>query len=85
MYRKMGLFDKAIANFEQAGKIDPKHLQSLYNLGVVYANDLKQPAKAIEVWERYVKMDPLSPQGQQVKAMIEQLKTGGGPPQGGWK
>ncbi len=86
MYRKMGLYDKAIANFERAIKVDPKHLQSLYNLGVVYANDLKQNAKAIEVWERYVKMDPLSPQGQQIKAMIDQLKAGGGPPKGGsWK
>ena len=86
MYRKMGLFDKAIANFDKAAKLDPKHGQSLYNMGVVYANDLKQPAKAIEVWERYVKMDPLSPQGQQVKAMIEELKRGGGQPQGGsWK
>jgi len=86
MYRKMGLFDKAVANFEKAGQLDPKHLQSLYNLGVVYANDLKQIDKAIAVWQRYVALDPMSPQGQQVKAMIDELKAGGGPPKGGsWK
>lgn len=86
MYRKMGLFDKAVANFEKANQLDPKHLQSLYNLGVVYANDLKQTDKAIAAWQRYVALDPMSPQGQQVKAMIDELKAGGGPPKGGsWK
>jgi cytochrome c-type biogenesis protein CcmH/NrfG len=86
MYRKMGLFDKAVANFEKASTLDPKHLQSLYNLGVVYANDLKKTDKAIEAWQRYVALDSMSPQGQQVKSMIDELKAGGGPPKGGaWK
>jgi tetratricopeptide (TPR) repeat protein len=86
MYRKMGLFDKAIDNFEKASKLDPKHSQSLFNLGVVYANDLKQKDKAIAAWQRYLALDAMSPQGQQVKAMVDDLKAGGGPPAaGGWK
>ena len=86
MYRKMGLFDKAVENFERANKLDPKHAQSLFNLGVVYANDLKQNDKAIAAWQRYLAIDGMSPQGQQVKAMVEELKAGGGPPKsGGWK
>ena len=86
MYRKMGLFDKAIENFERASKLDPKHAQSLFNLGVIYANDLKQNDKAIAAWERYLAIDAMSPQGQQVKAMVEELKAGGGPPKtGSWK
>ena len=86
MYRKMGLFDKAIANFEKANKLNPAHAQSLFNLGVVYANDLKQTDKAIAVWTRYLAIDGMSPQGQQVKAMVEELKAGGGPPKtGSWK
>lgn len=86
MYRKMGLFDKAIANFEKASALDPKHAQSLFNLGVVYANDLKQNDKAIAAWQRYLAIDGMSPQGQQVKAMIEELKAGGSPPKtGSWK
>jgi tetratricopeptide (TPR) repeat protein len=86
MYRKMGLFDKAIANFEKANKLNPSHAQSLFNLGVVYANDLKQPDKAIAVWTRYLAIDGMSAQGQQVKAMVEELKAGGGPPKtGSWK
>jgi cytochrome c-type biogenesis protein CcmH/NrfG len=86
MYRKMGLFDKAVENFDRASKLDPKHTQSLFNLGVVYANDLKQSDKAIAAWQRYLALDPMSPQGQQVKAMVEELKAGGGPPKtGNWK
>lgn len=86
MYRKMGLFDKAVENFEKASKLDPKHAQSLFNLGIVYANDLKQTGKAIEAWQRYLAIDAMSPQGQQVKAMIDDLKAGGGPPKtGNWK
>ncbi len=75
MYRKMGWFDKAIANFEKAQKLDSNHLQSLYNLGVVYAQDLKQPAKAAEAWGRYLKLDSTSPTAQQIKGMMEQLKS----------
>ncbi|HEY5975837.1 MAG TPA: tetratricopeptide repeat protein [Geobacteraceae bacterium] len=86
MYRKMGWFDKAIANFEKANQLDPKHQQSIYNIGVVYANDLRQPDKAIAAWTRYLQLDSLSPQAQQVKGMLEELKSGKMPPkQGGWK
>lgn len=68
MYRKIGWYDKAIANFEKAQTIDPKHLQSLYNLGVVYMVDLKQPAKAREIWTKYLQFDSTSPTAQQIKA-----------------
>jgi len=86
MYRKMGLFDKAIANFEKASQLDPRHAQSLFNLGVVYANDLKQNDKAIAAWQKYLAIDGMSPQGQQVKAMVEELKASGGQPKAGsWK
>lgn len=75
MFRKLGMFDRAIANFEKANKLDPKHTQSLYNLGIVYATDLKQPDKAIKAWGDYLKLDGNSPQAQQVKQMLDQLKT----------
>jgi tetratricopeptide (TPR) repeat protein len=75
MFRKLGMFDRAISNFEKAGQLDPKHTQCLYNLGIVYATDVKQPDKAIKAWSEYLKLDGVSPQAQQVKQMMEQLKT----------
>lgn len=73
MFRKVGWFDKAAANFEKAQKLDPKHLQSLYNLGIVYTLDLKQPDKAKAVWAKYLQMDPNSPNAAQIREMMSSL------------
>jgi len=70
MYRKVGWYDKALENFEKAQKLDPKHLQSLYNLGIVYAVDMKQPEKAELIWKKYLQMDPNSPTAMQIKSMM---------------
>lgn len=72
MFRKVGWYDKALANFEKANKIDPSHLQSLFNAGIVYAVDLKQPEKATLYWEKYLKLDTSSPTALQIKSMMEQ-------------
>jgi tetratricopeptide (TPR) repeat protein len=77
MFKRMGQFDKALANFEKAQKIDPKHMQSLYNIGIVYAEDLKQTDKALQAWNHYLELDSTSPAAQQVKRMIGQLKATG--------
>jgi cytochrome c-type biogenesis protein CcmH/NrfG len=82
MHRKMGWYDKAIANFEKAQSLDPKHLQSLFNMGIVYSQDLKQNDKALAVLGKYLSMDSTSPTAQQIKAMMEQIKSGTMPPQG---
>jgi len=72
MFRSVGWYDKALANFEKAGKIDPNHLQSLYNIGLVYATDLKQPEKAISYWRRYLQLDSSSQTAMQIKSMMAQ-------------
>jgi len=76
MFRKVGWYDKALANFEKAGKIDPNHLQSLYNAGLVYMVDLKQPEKAVPYWSKYLKIDSNSPTALQIKGMMEQSEKG---------
>jgi tetratricopeptide (TPR) repeat protein len=81
MYRDLGQFEKAVANFQKANQVDPKHVQSLFNLGVVYLNDLKQPKKAIEAWNKVIQTAPQSEQANQARAAIEDAKkaasTGG--------
>src|ERR1039457_1543795 len=76
MYKQLGEFNKAVANFEKANQIDPKHLHSLYNLGLTYADNLKQMDKASKAWERFLEIDSTSPTAQQVKASLEQYKSG---------
>ena len=74
MFRKVGWFDKALANFEKAQQVEPKHLQSLYNIGVVYMEDMKQPDKAFKVWSKYLELDSTSPTAQQIKSAMEKGK-----------
>lgn len=75
MFRKAGWFDKALTNFEKAQKLDPQHEQSLINIGVVYAEDMKQPDKALKAWSRFVELHPTSASTQQVRTWMEQLKA----------
>lgn len=71
MYRKVGWYDKALANFELAQKIDPKHVQSLFNSGVVYAVDLKDHVKARPYWKKILEIDPNGATAMQVKGMMQ--------------
>ena len=71
MFRKVGWYDKAIANFEKASQLDPKHLQSLFNLGIVYAVDMKDHVKARPYWKKILEIDPNSPVAMQVKGMMQ--------------
>lgn len=73
MFRALGFFDKALANFDKANKLNPQHLQSLFNSGIVYAVDLKQPAKARPFFERVAQQGGSSELGNQAREMLQQL------------
>jgi cytochrome c-type biogenesis protein CcmH/NrfG len=75
MYREVGQFDKAVANFQKAQKLDPKHLQSLFNLGIVYANDLHKLPEAQAAWNRIIALAPDSQQAGQARQALAQLKS----------
>lgn len=74
MYRAMGQYDKALANFQKANKLDPAHAQSLFNIGVVYANDLNKPDEAAKAWNKILATAPNSDQAAQARQMLSQLK-----------
>jgi tetratricopeptide (TPR) repeat protein len=74
MYREIGQHDKAIANFEKASKIDPKHVQSLLDLGILYAQDVKDVDKARKSWQRVLSVAPASRQAERARQYIEQLE-----------
>ena len=75
MFRRLGWYDRAIKNFKQANKLDPKHQQSLYNLGVVYFYDLKDFKNAKEAWTRYLALAPSGASADQVRKEMSMLKT----------
>jgi cytochrome c-type biogenesis protein CcmH/NrfG len=74
MFRAVGSYDKAVANFQRANQLDPGHLQSLYNLGVVYGFDLKNVPKAEEAWNKIIQLAPSSENATQARQALAQLK-----------
>jgi cytochrome c-type biogenesis protein CcmH/NrfG len=81
MYRDLGLADEALANFQKATSIDPQHLQSRFNTGIVFAYDKKDAQKAIATWSELMKLAPNSPQAAQARQLIGELQQGQGSPQ----
>lgn len=78
MFRQVGWFDKAIANFIKANQLNPRHVNALFNMGIVYSQDLGDKAKAEEAWNRYLELVPSGPEAERVRTLIEQMKTGRG-------
>lgn len=74
MFRELGDFKKALANFERAQKLVPDHPQSLINIGVVYSVDLQEPAKARKAYQRVLEKHPGTPQAEQARAALAELK-----------
>lgn len=74
MYRQLNQFDKAIANFQKASKLNPAHVHSLFNLGIVYSNDLNKPDEAAKAWNKVLAVAPNSEQAAQARQLLSQLK-----------
>jgi len=80
MYRKLGWYDKAIANFKQANTVDPAHLQSVYNLWVVYRQDLQDLDGAKKAIERYLEINPNGPKAAELRADLQMMSGVQTPP-----
>ena len=80
MYRKLGQFDKALEEFRKAAHSDPKHVNSRYNIGLVLLHDKQDMKGAINAWEEYLKVDPISERAQRIRAQIEKMKAMSAPP-----
>ncbi len=76
MYRQLSQFDKAIANFQKAGKINPSHVPSVFNLGIVYAGDLHKPDEAAKAFNKVLVLAPNSQQAAQARQLLAQMGKG---------
>jgi cytochrome c-type biogenesis protein CcmH/NrfG len=63
-----------VAAFKQALKIDANHPMALFNLGIVYRDDLKELPQALEVWEAFLDKAGDAPHAVMVRPWVKQLR-----------
>ena len=67
--------DEALAQIERSLAMDPKHGQTLFNLGIIRRDGKKDPAGAVEAWERLLKLHPEYPEAARVRTLITETRT----------
>ena len=84
LYYNLGLtqvmnsnFPAAIEAFEEAVKLDPKNGYGYYNLGMLYYAHLKDKAKALHCYKRYMEVFPHGIYSGVVRGRIDQLEEAG--------
>ena len=77
MFEQTANYDKALANFEQAQRVAPTHVQSIYNIGIVYMQHKKDDRKALAAWKRVVELAPTSPQASDARRFLVELEARG--------
>lgn len=75
-YRFAGRPQDALRQYDAAQKMNPAHEFSLFNQGGLYLEDLKEPAKAIAVWQEYIKRFPTGQNVGAARQLIAQAQGG---------
>ena len=75
MYRRIRQFDRALANFNRANQLDPGHVNSLFNMGIVYRYDVNRPDLAEASWTKFLAINPGGPGADRVRQELAKLKS----------
>lgn len=70
-YWYSGFPQKALDEYKKSLQVDPGHPQTLFNMGVVYKDGLKDPANAIATWQKLLKLHPDYQDRQRTLDLIE--------------
>ena len=76
MFRQLGWYEKAIETFQQANKLNPEHVNSLFNMGLVYMQDLGENEKAKAAFNRFLELVPSGPSADRARNMIKHMEGG---------
>ena len=83
VHARLGLANVALArsDFPLAEKrllavvaIDPDDVEANFDLGLLYFQALKQPAKARPYWERFLKLQPNDPEAAKIREMLGSIR-----------
>ena len=67
--------DRALERFDRSLKIDPKHVKTLLNVGIVKAFGKQDLPGAQQAWEQVIKIAPDSPEGQAARRALDSLRA----------
>ena len=67
--------DKALAQIDKSLAIDPKHLKTLLNQGIIRAFGKEDLAGAQESWEKVVKFGPNTPEAARAQQGLDGLRS----------
>ena len=73
-YRNLGETDRAVKALRMVLKKDSNHETALYNLGVIFLNDQRDPDTAIGFWETLIGQNPQSAIAFGLKQKISELR-----------
>jgi tetratricopeptide (TPR) repeat protein len=74
-YYSTNQIDRALTQIDRSLAIDPGHVKTLFNQGVIRAWGREDLAGAITSWERVVALDPEGEDGRRARSAIDTLKT----------
>jgi tetratricopeptide (TPR) repeat protein len=77
-YWYAGFPEKAVVRYEQALVIQPTYGQTLFNLGVVRLDGLKDARGAVAAWEKLLSSNPQYPERQKVQEMLAKARAQAG-------
>ncbi len=80
MYRELGQGAKAVALYDQAIALNPKHQNARYNKGLTTMIELADPDAALRVWRELLTVIPDARVGNNVplRAVTAEILTNGG-------
>jgi cytochrome c-type biogenesis protein CcmH/NrfG len=67
--------DRALKEFDRALKDDPRHAQTLFNVGIVRLNGKNDPKGALQAWEKLLQIDPNYQDRARVESLMAQAKA----------
>jgi tetratricopeptide (TPR) repeat protein len=74
-YYYIGQVDLALKQFDYSLGVDPKHLKTLLNQGIVQAFGKQDLKGAMASWEQVLKLAPDSQEGASARRALENLKS----------
>ena len=76
MYRQLQRFEDALLSFQQAKALDPTHLQSRLNEGIVLYYDLHIKDAALQAWKEALRInaDIRMSSGEPLASLVERLE-----------